>query len=707
MNRRRPHEDARCLLDVPFGSYERHILRRYALAALTPPPGRRELVFSAELADWYAANRKLLGFRIAPVERYLRGARVEAEGDEALNVMMTRAVHGVRADFPPHLVPALEPATTRPSALQARLGFVARTLGLRKDDAAVLGAVVRLSLVPRFREFYAAAESEPSVFEEVDGRFAMRVAGIPERRSIKTLGGRAPLVELGLIEDRGGHDVAVSRIVADILGQRTSDDRRLRASLFGAAPRPALEPEDFAHLGEGRERLLALLDGALERGATGASVLLHGPPGTGKTEFARLLGKELGADVVFIGETAREGRRHDEPSREDRLAHLSFASALANRAGRVVLVIDEADDVFAGVDADSDRVGSKVFMNRVVETCPVPMVWITNRAHRLGPAVLRRMLMALEFREPGPAVKKRIVARHATRANLSLDDAQIQRLAALPGSPALIGSGLRAADRARARRPDAADTAEAVIASLNKVTGRTGPVPYPAGPIAFDATLSNADTDLAALEEKVVKAGPGPLSFLLAGLPGTGKSAFARHLADRLGLVLIEKRASDLLGMYVGENEKNIAEAFAEAVEARAFLLFDEVDSLLCDRAGAVRFWEVSLVNEMLTHLERHPLPVAATTNLAARLDPAVQRRFLFKVEFRAMTAAQKREAFARAFAVPAPASLDRLDPLTPADVALVARKAAVLGETDADTLAAMLAAEVAAKPGARRRIGF
>lgn len=50
MNRRRPYEGSRCLLDVPFGTCERRVLRRYALAALTPPPGRRELVFSEELA---------------------------------------------------------------------------------------------------------------------------------------------------------------------------------------------------------------------------------------------------------------------------------------------------------------------------------------------------------------------------------------------------------------------------------------------------------------------------------------------------------------------------------------------------------------------------------------------------------------------------------------------------------------------------------
>ena len=82
--------------------------------------------------------------------------------------------------------------------------------------------------------------------------------------------------------------------------------------------------------------------------------------------------------------------------------------------------------------------------------------------------------------------------------------------------------------------------------------------------MAFDANLSNADTDLAELEWQVAATGPAALSFIFSGLPGTGKSAFARHLATRLGLEVLEKRGSDLLGMFVGETEKRIADAFPQ-----------------------------------------------------------------------------------------------------------------------------------------------
>lgn len=110
----------------------------------------------------------------------------------------------------------------------------------------------------------------------------------------------------------------------------------------------------------------------------------------------------------------------------------------------------------------------------------------------------------------------------------------------------------------------------------------------------------------------------------------------------------------------------------------------------------------------MLTWMERHPYPFACTTNLMDSLDPATLRRFLFKVRFLPMSPAQAGEAFRRAFGAAPPVALDEIEPLTPGDFALVARKARVLGEHNPDALAAMLAAEVAAKPGANaRRIGF
>src|SRR4029077_19552170 len=145
-----------------------------------------------------------------------------------------------------------------------------------------------------------------------------------------------------------------------------------------------------------------------------------------------------------------------------------------------------------------------------------------------------------------------------------------------------------------------------------------------------------------------------------------------------MGSQVLQRRASDLLDMFVGGTERNIADAFAEARDTNAFLVFDEADSLLLDRADAVRSWEISQVNEMLTWMEQHALPFACTTNLPDRLDRASLRRFLVKVRFDWLNQGEAPFGFQRFFGQSAPIALDALRTLTPADFALVRRRSAV-----------------------------
>jgi SpoVK/Ycf46/Vps4 family AAA+-type ATPase len=209
--------------------------------------------------------------------------------------------------------------------------------------------------------------------------------------------------------------------------------------------------------------------------------------------------------------------------------------------------------------------------------------------------------------------------------------------------------------------------------------------------------------DLEVLVSRLTSATTPNWSLLAFGPPGTGKSALARYIATRMGIETVEKRASDLLNMYVGNTEKAIADAFREAADAKAMLIIDEADSLLRDRQLAGRSWEVSMTNEMLTWMERTVTPFVATTNLRESLDPATSRRFLFKIAFRSLDRPQMRAMFRHYFGKEAPAPLDQLDNLTPGDFALVARKAQLLGEDAAGALVAMLMAESVAKPGAAR----
>jgi len=221
--------------------------------------------------------------------------------------------------------------------------------------------------------------------------------------------------------------------------------------------------------------------------------------------------------------------------------------------------------------------------------------------------------------------------------------------------------------------------------------------------------LANADTDLAALAERLSQPdAPRTVSFCLFGPPGTGKSLFVRHLADRLGMELLERRASDLLSMWLGDTEQRIAAAFAEARRRQAFLVFNEADSLLGDRRLARRSWEISQVNEMLTWMEGHALPFACTTNLMERVDEAALRRFTFKLRLRHLAPPQARHAFRHFFGMDAPATLDGLSVLTPGDFATVRSRARFLGvAADAEALLALLREECALKPGCPKPVGF
>lgn len=127
------------------------------------------------------------------------------------------------------------------------------------------------------------------------------------------------------------------------------------------------------------------------------------------------------------------------------------------------------------------------------------------------------------------------------------------------------------------------------------------------------------------------------IRILFYGLSGAGKTNLAHFIAESLGKGIITKNGSDILGMYVGESEKNIAKAFDEAKKYKKILLFDEVDSFFRERAYASQSWEITQVNEFLTQMEKFEGIVICTTNLRNIMDKAMQRRFHIMVEFKAL----------------------------------------------------------------------
>ena len=129
---------------------------------------------------------------------------------------------------------------------------------------------------------------------------------------------------------------------------------------------------------------------------------------------------------------------------------------------------------------------------------------------------------------------------------------------------------------------------------------------------------------------------PG-IRILLVGIPGTGKSAAASHIASSvLGMAHLDLKASDVFFHRLGALERAIAGAFQQARDLSAVLIIDEADSLVQDRATASQgslHLVTAITNTILLELDRHDLPVIMATNFADRIDPAVKRRLDLTVE--------------------------------------------------------------------------
>jgi hypothetical protein len=195
------------------------------------------------------------------------------------------------------------------------------------------------------------------------------------------------------------------------------------------------------------------------------------------------------------------------------------------------------------------------------------------------------------------------------------------------------------------------------------------------------------------------RAGGRGLKALFTGEPGTGKTLAAEVIASKLGLSLLTTDLSRLVSKWVGETEKNLDTAFAEAEASNAVLFFDEADSLFGKR-GQVQHgtdrWANLEVGYLLQRLETFDGLVILASNLRENIDPAFTRRFSIVVHFPRPGREARQRLWRHAF--PPQAPLDGVDldaladlDLTGAGIVAAARTAALLaaeGDGEAITMA-------------------
>jgi hypothetical protein len=381
----------------------------------------------------------------------------------------------------------------------------------------------------------------------------------------------------------------------------------------------------------------------------GVNLMLYGAASLEKRSLVQALADGAGRRAWRVREFDALSR-HDAPT----LAYVAFR-LLAQRHDPAVLVLERPTDVLSATPPeflrtlfgiDLSEVRPQPFDEHLLATNDVPGLWLMGDPRNLPDDTVARFVFHAPLKKADKAqraeeLRRRIeglrLTKAAARDILTLEGVSGAQLEAALKAARLTVSGSR-----RARDAALVQAVRRSQRALGRGLQARERVPVTQYSLKY---LNTAGRFGPAQILQCLRTTPRA-AMVFYGPPGTGKTQFVEHLAAELGMPLVAKRASELLSKWVGESEKNIAQAFEEAASEDALLLLDEGDSFLRDRSQARASWEVTQVNELLQHIERFEGIVVVCTNLFRGLDAAALRRFTFKVEFRALDAHQRWEMF-------------------------------------------------------------
>lgn len=642
--------------------------------------------------------RKLIG--ISPVDGKLRNSDIRT-------LLKARAVE------------LEEQAPNRKTVLETNVAMLGKLLGLDGMQEQIL----RFAALTQHHNYLL------SVFESIrtsnmEGlatllACALKVAVADIKKAMQA---GSPLLETRILnikrsEIGRGMQFSLPSGLLEVLFATAKDTQDLMGAFLENAPAANLTAEAFVHVKAETELLNAYLSGTRKNELCGVNILIYGPPGTGKTEYARWLAQKLGRSLYQVRATDAQG----EPiSGLDRIVFYQLSQRFLQNSDALIL-FDEMEDVFPSDGGghyfrQGRAPAGKMYVNRMLESNPVPAIWVSNEVDHIDKAYRRRFDYSFAMGIPPIAVRRDILAKYLHGYRISQETikylSQQEEL-----SPAQIEKATKILKLSWKKVADREATLLRVIE--NSMALLEQPKNEKRGSLAdgcYQLDYLNPDCDLQQLVAQLKRAPKSVGALCFYGAPGTGKTALAHYLAQEIELPLHVRRASDILSPYVGETEQKIAQMFKEARQDGALLLLDEADSFLSERKSAKNSWEITAVNEMLTQMSEYDGIFICSTNLMQRLDEASIRRFALKIKFDYLKPEQRWRLFldqAKKFPSSREAayrsSLNTLNNLTPGDFATIRRQTKLLGVTlTADELLKRLIQECKCKSDSGSRpIGF
>ncbi len=385
-------------------------------------------------------------------------------------------------------------------------------------------------------------------------------------------------------------------------------------------------------------------DDAERYGIEWNGVLLHGPPGVGKTFFARAIAGEYGMNLMHVstGDLASSLAGGSAQNIDK-----AFSTAMGNLP--CLLFFDEFDSVAQRRDGTPDQESRKTVnqlltsLESIRDERRLLVMAATNSIEHLDPAVIRPGRFDRHIRIDLPDSEARLEIFRAelderpTAPGIELDDL-VRRTEGM--TPAAISKVVDTAAidvfrDATESGDDVRLSSQHLLAALERFGGQDRPLVehWTWDSLVLPAQVKEQLQQLQAVIEDPESARrfgvDPPTGLLLAGPPGTGKTSVAKVLAAQAKCSFYPLSGADVISKWVGESEGNIRRIFNRARENRPSIVFiDEIDAI-AGRRGSVEVHD-SHVNQLLSEIDgvsgQRGVFVVGATNRPDQLDPALLR---------------------------------------------------------------------------------